>query len=226
VEIDLEWGTGGTRAYRVEPRTGSGPGVLVVHEGFGLDGASVEICDRLGREGFVSLAPDLLAGATTFDARVADERMRSLDREQAIACLGAASERLRGDSAVSGARPSLLVSGVAAGLALEAAGAHAASIGSVVVICGLPAQDEVARIDANALRGPVLAIVGDRDPAVEQGGLARLELRFRSGRAELHVHSIKEAGAHFASASRPDCFDAIAEAAAWDATLAFLRATS
>jgi carboxymethylenebutenolidase len=57
--------------YFVMPSSGSGPGVLVIQEWWGLDSGIKEMADRLGSAGFVALAPDLyhgeLAGHTEMD---------------------------------------------------------------------------------------------------------------------------------------------------------------
>ena len=48
--------------YLVTPVSGSGPGVLVIQEWWGLDSGIKEMTDRLGDAGFVALAPDLYHG--------------------------------------------------------------------------------------------------------------------------------------------------------------------
>lgn len=48
--------------YLVAPSAGSGPGVLVIQEWWGLDSGIKEMADRLGAAGFVALAPDLYHG--------------------------------------------------------------------------------------------------------------------------------------------------------------------
>jgi carboxymethylenebutenolidase len=48
--------------YLVRPATGSGPGVLVIQEWWGLDSGIKTMADRLGAAGFVALAPDLYHG--------------------------------------------------------------------------------------------------------------------------------------------------------------------
>jgi carboxymethylenebutenolidase len=49
--------------YLVKPAAGSGPGVLVIQEWWGLDSGIKEMTDRLAAAGFVALAPDLYHGA-------------------------------------------------------------------------------------------------------------------------------------------------------------------
>jgi carboxymethylenebutenolidase len=48
--------------YLVKPPSGSGPGLLVIQEWWGLDSGIKEMADRLGKAGFVALAPDLYHG--------------------------------------------------------------------------------------------------------------------------------------------------------------------
>jgi carboxymethylenebutenolidase len=57
--------------YLVKPPSGSGPGVLVIQEWWGLDDDLKKMADRLAAAGFVALAPDLyhgqVAGHTEMD---------------------------------------------------------------------------------------------------------------------------------------------------------------
>ena len=48
--------------YLAKPASGSGPGVLVIQEWWGLDAGIKEMADRLAQAGFVALAPDLYNG--------------------------------------------------------------------------------------------------------------------------------------------------------------------
>src|SRR5260370_22851198 len=71
--------------YLVVPPGGTGPGVIVVQEWWGLDWSLKEEADRLGAAGFVALAPDLyhgeLAGHTEMDK--AGQLMQSLPVDRA-----------------------------------------------------------------------------------------------------------------------------------------------
>ena len=53
--------------YLALPATGSGPGVLVLQEWWGLVPQIKRVCDRLADEGFVALAPDLYRGEIAKD---------------------------------------------------------------------------------------------------------------------------------------------------------------
>ena len=60
--VDFKSNGGTASGYLVRPASGSGPGVLVMQEWWGLDWGIKEVADRLGQEGFVALAPDLYHG--------------------------------------------------------------------------------------------------------------------------------------------------------------------
>ena len=60
--VDFKSNGGTASGYLVRPASGSGPGVLVMQEWWGLDSGIKEVADRLGQEGFVALAPDLYHG--------------------------------------------------------------------------------------------------------------------------------------------------------------------
>jgi carboxymethylenebutenolidase len=87
--------------YLAVPASGSGPGAIVIQEWWGLTDHIADVTDRLSREGFVALAPDLYGGRTTHDAEEAGELMSSLPVEQAARDLGGAVDFLLGHDAVT-----------------------------------------------------------------------------------------------------------------------------
>ena len=89
--------------YLVKPRSGSGPGVLVIQEWWGLDSGIKSMADRLGAAGFVALAPDLyhgeLAGHDEMDK--AARLMQSMPAERAGRDMSGAVDYLSSHSAVT-----------------------------------------------------------------------------------------------------------------------------
>src|SRR5438093_9063081 len=90
--------------YFVTPPLGSGPGVLVIQEWWGLDSGIKEMTDRLGAAGFVALAPDLyhgeLAGHTEMDQ--AATLMQKLPPDRAGRDMSGAIDYLAGHPAAKG----------------------------------------------------------------------------------------------------------------------------
>jgi carboxymethylenebutenolidase len=90
--------------YLVTPATGSGPGVLVIQEWWGLDSGIKEMADRLGAAGFVALAPDLYHGelAAHDEMDKAAHLMQSLPPDRAGRDMSGAVDYLASHSAVTG----------------------------------------------------------------------------------------------------------------------------
>ncbi|HET7529448.1 MAG TPA: dienelactone hydrolase family protein [Mycobacteriales bacterium] len=86
--------------YLAVPAGGSGPGVIVIQEWWGLTDHIAQIADRLAAEGFVALAPDLYGGKTAHDSDTAGSLMMSLPVEQAALDLAGAVDFLLGHEAV------------------------------------------------------------------------------------------------------------------------------
>lgn len=89
--------------YLVKPASGSGPGVLVIQEWWGLDSGIKEIADRLGAAGFVALAPDLYHGqlARHDEMDKAAHLMQSLPPDRAARDMSGAVDYLAGHKAVT-----------------------------------------------------------------------------------------------------------------------------
>jgi carboxymethylenebutenolidase len=91
--------------YLVTPPAGSGPGVLVIQEWWGLDSGIKEMADRLGAAGFVALAPDLYHGALAAHDEMdkAAHLMQSLPPDRAGRDMSGAVDYLSSHPAVTGA---------------------------------------------------------------------------------------------------------------------------
>ncbi|HEY2428173.1 MAG TPA: dienelactone hydrolase family protein, partial [Acidimicrobiales bacterium] len=92
---------GGTaQGYLATPADGgTGPGVVVIQEWWGLVPHIKHVADRLAREGFVALAPDLYHGQTVAEPDEAAKLAMTLNMEQAVKDMsGAVDETLRRSS--------------------------------------------------------------------------------------------------------------------------------
>ncbi|MFN2494709.1 MAG: dienelactone hydrolase family protein, partial [Pseudonocardiaceae bacterium] len=90
--------------YLALPASGSGPGVVVIQEWWGLTNHIADVADRLAAAGFVALAPDLFGGDTTHDPDEAARLMDELPVDQAARDLGGAVDYLLGHDAVTSAQ--------------------------------------------------------------------------------------------------------------------------
>ncbi|GAB2476003.1 dienelactone hydrolase family protein [Jatrophihabitans fulvus] len=93
---------GGTaHGYLATPEGGSGPGLIVIQEWWGLDDSLKKVVDRFASEGFVALAPDLYGGRVAHDSDEAGEMLNSLPVEQATKDLAGSVDFLLGHDAVT-----------------------------------------------------------------------------------------------------------------------------
>jgi carboxymethylenebutenolidase len=213
-------GTRRVHAHVALPAAGRGPGVLVLHEAWGLDGHIRDVCARLAREGFVALAPDLFDGRQARGVEEARRLVAGLDAARLAEDLEGGVLALLSHHAVDGPRVGALGFCMGGHLALFA-GCRSRRVGAVVDFYGfLPTLP----LDLAALEAPVLAIFGERDDLVPAEAVERLQgaLRAAGKRAAFHVQP--RVGHAFMNDTRPDRFNAAAAAEGWERLLAFLRA--
>ena len=88
--------------YLAVPDSGSGPGVIVVQEWWGLVGHIKDVADRFAAEGFVALAPDFYHGATTGEPDEAQRLLMGLAMDRAAKDISGAAQYLAGRGEVTG----------------------------------------------------------------------------------------------------------------------------
>ncbi len=102
IEFASNGGTAG--GYLARPSGGSGPGVVVAQEWWGLNPGIKEMADRLAADGFVALVPDLyhgeLAGHDEMDKAAA--LMTKLPPDRAARDMSGAVDYLAANDAVTG----------------------------------------------------------------------------------------------------------------------------
>ena len=102
----VEFPSNGNNAsgYLARPSSGSGPGVLVIQEWWGLVPQIKAVCDRLAADGFTALAPDLYHGdiAEHTEMDKAGQLMTSLPPDRAARDMQGAIDFLLRHDAVTG----------------------------------------------------------------------------------------------------------------------------
>jgi carboxymethylenebutenolidase len=151
---DVTVGSGLT-GYQAEP-AGGGPGVLVVHDRFGLLPGVRAACDALANAGFVAFAPDLYEGRTTTDDAHADELLHGLDVAEARERLALAAAHLRGHRRVAGGRVGAV--GFSMGGSLVLAYATTGELDAVVAYYAT-----IEPSDQAPVRCPVLLHLAEKD---------------------------------------------------------------
>jgi len=94
---------GGTsEGYLARPDGGSGPGVIVIQEWWGLVPHVESLADRFAQAGFVALAPDLYHGRHTTEPDEAGKMMMGLAMDQAAKDMAGAAAHLESVGATGG----------------------------------------------------------------------------------------------------------------------------
>ncbi len=225
-EVEVE--DGSFRLHLAPPAGSSGPGVLVLHEIYGVNSYIEDVCRRLAGEGYVAAAPDLfwrvrpgIALEGRDPATIAEGLGygKQLDFGKAVAdlvaCLAALRRlpEVRGEVGVVG----FCLGGTLAYL-LAAAGDPAVAVSYYGA--GVPRM--LDRLDE--ITCPVLFVFGGADPVITSERVAAVQAA-AAGRTGVTVHVAEDAGHAFDNHTDPDGYDAEAAAAAWSLTSALLART-
>ncbi len=208
-----------TSGYLALPAGGSGPGLLVIQEWWGLVDHIKDVTDRFAAGGFVALAPDFYDGATTTSPDDAAKLFMALNIDRAGADLRGSADYLLSRAETRSKRVGALGFCMGGQLALYAGMAYPDRIGAVVDFYGV--HPKVA-IDPARVKVPVLGHFGERDGSVPIGGVKELAAQVlrAGGSFEVHVYPADHA---FFNDTRAEVHDAASARLAWDRTLAFLK---
>jgi carboxymethylenebutenolidase len=207
-------------AYRAVPPSGRGAGVLVIQERWGLVDHIRDVCDRLAREGFVALAPDLYRGEAGAEPDAAGRLMMDLEIPRALGDLDAAVLELLNTHAAEGPRVGVAGFGMGGQLAL-AAGSRNRRIGAVADFYGVHPH---VTLDLSHCEAPVLAVFAENDEFIPPEAVSRLADELEAAGVRASVRTVPGTRHAFMNDSRPDVYDATAAAEGWDAMLSFFRA--
>lgn len=132
--------------YLVTPEVGRGPGVLVLHSGRGLTEFVTGFCQRLSKDGFVALAPDLFDGATPTSPEEARAVKDAVDEAALRRRLADSAAFLQGHEEVSRRAVGVVGLGYGAEVACRLVDAGDVDCGAVVLFYGYEpiAWDDVA----------------------------------------------------------------------------------
>jgi carboxymethylenebutenolidase len=207
--------------YLRVPESGSGPGVVVIQEWWGLTSHIADVTDRFAAAGFVALAPDLFGGTTTHDADEAGKLMGELPVDRAATDLGGAVDFLLGHDAVTGSSVGAVGFCMGGGFVLVLAAQQGDKIGAAVPFYGVLGEDYPS---FSNLTAPMLGHFGEQDDMASPDAVRQLADRIEQESGRRPDFRIYPAGHAFFNDENPLGTYAPEQAAqAWDATLDFLR---
>lgn len=213
-------GTGG--GYVAVPASGSGPGVVVIQEWWGLVPHILDVCDRFAAQGFVAVAPDLYGGRVTTEPDEAGKLMMTLNLEAAVDAVGAAADHLVSSGAATSSTVGVVGFCMGGGLAMLAAARRPDVVAACVPFYGvIPWPD--AEPDWSTVSAPIRGHVAELDGMFGPDKVAALQARLDAAGVDATFTTHVGTDHAFFNDDRPEVYDAGAAAAAWDATLGFLR---
>ena len=213
---------GGTaHGYLALPESGSGPGLVVIQEWWGLTSHIADVTNRFAAEGFVALAPDLYGGTTTHDSDEAGQLMQDLPVDRAATDLGGATDYLLGLDAVTGRSVGAVGFCMGGGFVLVLAAQQGDKIGAAVPFYGVLGEDYPSFANLSA---PLLGHFGEQDTMATPDAVAQLADRIESESGTRPDFRQYPAGhAFFNDENLMGTYDPEQARIAWDATLDFLR---
>jgi len=209
------------RGYLARPqaqRTGALPGLIVIHEWWGLNDNIRAVTRRLAGEGYVALAVDLYGGKVADNPDAAKQLMSGVmaNREPATAVLRAADDYLKKQGA---SKVGVIGWCFGGGWSLATAIDEAPGIDAAVMYYGQPEKDR-ARLER--LRAPLLGLFGADDKSIPPAAVRELESTLKSLGKSVDIHIYEGAGHAFANPSGTNFRPEAAEDA-WKRTVAFLH---
>ncbi|MBV9820674.1 MAG: dienelactone hydrolase family protein [Actinobacteria bacterium] len=212
---------GQAHGYLALPPTGSGPGLIVIQEWWGLTDHIVDVTNRFAAEGFVALAPDLFGGKTTHDADEAGELLSQLPVEQAARDLSGAVDYLLAHEAVTSSKVGAVGYCMGGGFVLLLAAQQGDKVGAAVpyygVGPGIPSQ-------YSGLTAAVQGHYGENDQMYPVATARALEeqIREESG-ADVEFFYYPAGHAFHNDENLLGTYDPDSAKLAWQRTVAFLK---
>lgn len=215
---------GGTaQGYRALPAGGSGPGIIVIQEWWGMVPHIQDVADRFAREGFVALAPDLYHGVKTREPDEAGKLMMAMNIDQAGKDMRGAAAYLKGLSQVTSQTVGIVGFCMGGALALYAASVSS-DVGPVVDFYGGHGK---VQPDLSKVRGPVMGNFAANDDFVTPEAVRQLEAGLKGAGVQTDFKTYPGTDHAFFNDSRKDepntPYNAEAAQDAWQRTLGFFR---
>ena len=206
--------------YLAQPADGQAhPGVVVIQEWWGLVPHIKDVAERLAREGFVALAPDLYHGQAAAEPDEARQLAMALDANRAVQEIAAAARYLKKLDHVAPPKVGVVGWCMGGGLSLSTAAHHADLIGAAVAFYGRP----LTASDAAKLHVPVLGLYAEHDHGIPVEAVQAFAAEMKKQRVPHEVHIYPGTSHAFFNDTRPQIYQAAAAQAAWQKTLAWFR---
>lgn len=200
---------------------GRHPGIVVIHEWWGLNDWVKGEAEKLAGQGYVALAVDLYRGKVATDPSVAHELMRGLPQDRAVRDMEAAFNYLAARPDVDPKKIGSIGWCMGGGLSLQLA-VHEPRLAACVVNHGAPPTDPAA---IAAIHAPILGNFGAKDQGITPSDVRAFEKAMKADGKSIDVKIYDDAGHAFQNPNNKDGYRAEDTADAWSRIVAFYART-
>src|SRR5581483_2703333 len=197
------------------------PGLIVIHEWWGLNDWVKEQASKLAEQGYASLAIDLYRGKVATTPDEAHQIMRGVPEDRAKRDLHAAFDYLASQSNVKKDRIGAIGWCMGGGYSLDVA-LQEPTLAADVINYGHLATDPDALKKINA---PILGLFGAQDKGITPEDVKKFETMMRRYGKKIEVKEYDDAGHAFENPNNKDGYRAADAQDAWQRTVDFLSAT-
>lgn len=230
-----------SQGFLVRPDTGRHPGVVMIHDVWGLSDHTRDLATRLAGEGFAVLAADLYRRKGDYEISDPGAWMRGLSDVEAITDLQECIDLLAADAAGTGL---VGITGFCmGGMYAFLAACDCTGLSAAVPYYGLLSYEHGLLADpaggvrdttrrphdvlsaAPRLGCPTLGFFGEDDEFIPVSDVRALEERLAATAQPSELVLYEGAGHAFMNDTRPEAFRSEIAAKAWGRTVDFLRST-
>jgi carboxymethylenebutenolidase len=197
------------------------PGLIVIHEYWGLNDWVKEQASKLADQGYAALAIDLYRGKVATTPDMAHEIMRGVPEDRAKRDLHAAFEFLASQPNVKKDRIGAIGWCMGGGYALDVA-LQEPALAADVINYGHLATDPAILKNINA---PILGLFGGQDHGITPDDVHKFEQAMKQLGKPVEIKIYDDAGHAFENPNNKDGYRAADAADAWKRTVDFLART-
>jgi carboxymethylenebutenolidase len=203
--------------------SGSGPfpGIVVIHEWWGLNDWVKEQASKLADQGYVALAIDLYRGKVADNPNTAHELMRGVPEDRAARDLHAAVEYLKSQSNVKKDRIGSIGWCMGGGYSLNVALAEP-TLAATVINYGHLATDPGA---LQKIHAAILGNFGGKDQGIPPEDVKKFEDALKKDGKQVDIKIYPDAGHAFENPNNKGGYRPDDAADAWQRTVKFLNET-
>jgi carboxymethylenebutenolidase len=204
--------------FYTPPGKGPFPGIIVIHEWWGLNGWVKEQASKLADQGYAALAVDLYRGRVATTPEEAHEIMRGVPEDRAQRDLHAAFEFLKSQKGVEADHIASIGWCMGGGYSLDVALQEPTLLADVINYGHLAT-------DASSLKrinSPILGIFGGQDRGIPVDDVNKFEQTLRELGKQVEIKIYPDAGHGFENPNNKAGYRSEDAADAWQRTLHFL----